>query len=312
MNSSTQVPSFETPTFVGTFALFLIGVPSNVIVIVVFSCSVALRKSHNTFIINLAIIDILCLCFLSPIITGSFLVDKGKTLKENQLLCNLAGGSLNSSYALGIFAMSLVAINRYLIIVHPAKARRIFTVPKSVCLVVLSWTLCTLVYLPPVLGWGGSKYDSSIHFCTIDVHNNLYFNLFTASCGVAIPSCITVVCYTGIFLKVRKSKRLVMSHQVQANDALDKKEIKLAFQLFLVIAIFYITWIPFMIVLNFYSTEEYRLVRLIFSALLSLNLIVNPFIYLYFNATFRAECIRMITCNKHSECNTCITTVTTR
>ena len=239
-------------------------------------------------------------------------MDKGRTLKENQLLCNLAGGSLNCSYALGISGMSLVAINRYLIIVYPAKAKQMFTVPKSVCLVVLSWILCILVYLPPVLGWGGHRYDSSINFCTLDVNNNLYFTVFTFLCGIAIPSCITVACYTGIFLKVRKSKRLVTSHQIQGNGGLDKKEIKLAFQLFLVIAIFYFTWIPFMIVTTFYSTEEYGMVRLILSALLSLNLINNPFIYLYFNVTFRAECIRMITCKKRSGRDASMITKTTQ
>ena len=189
---------------------FIIGFTGNGLVILIYTASPLLRKTHSIFIINLAVIDMVILLFSSPAI---FYGDEGQTLQNNYSLCTFVGVLGSIMYSVSASAMASIAMNRYVCINWPMESKKYFTTKRCILLVIFVWVYETVIYLPLFAGWGYIIYDSEITFCILDIFQSPSFNFFSLFFAIIVPSLVTLVCYKGILMKVRQSKRQLQAHQ---------------------------------------------------------------------------------------------------
>ena len=276
--------------------IFSVGMIGNCIVVAVYILSPLLRKAQNMFLVNLAIIDIIILIFMFPIALVNSYVGRGWNLRHNQTLCDVAAFFANVVWSISVIAMTNIALNRYITISRPMASKGYFTGPKCLLYIVLSWVYSIIINIMPVFGWGRMVFVQSLLFCTFDPHSSFSYNVFGIFTGYLLPSVVTVFCYVGIFLKVRGSRRQVAAHQGTEVEGVDKVELQLAVQMFIILAVFYITWGPYMVVLRMSTAKVSVLTQILLTGIMSINSIVNPFVYVHYNKLFRKELCRHFRC----------------
>ena len=287
--------------FITGAIFFIIGFTGNGLVILVYTVSPLLRRTHNIFIINLAVIDMVILLFSSPVIVAIYYGDKGQLLQDNHSLCTFVGVLGSIIYSVSASAMASIAMNRYVCINWPMESKKYFATKRCILLVIFVWIYETLIYLPLFAGWGYIIYDSEISFCILDIFQSPSFNFFSLFFAIILPSLVTLVCYIGILMKVRQSKRQLQAHQSNTTPAIKKGEIRLAFQMLIIVVISYLTWAPYICVLRFYTGVVHWTIKSVVCVGLVLNSVVNPFVYLYYNKTFRGEFLRIVRCRSIAE-----------
>ena len=275
---------------------FCIGFIGNGLVILIYTVSPLLRKTHNIFIINLAVIDMVILLFSSPVVVAIYYGDKGQLLENNHSLCTFVGVLLAIVFSVSASAMASIAMNRYVCINWPMESKKYFTTKRCILLVLSVWIYETIIYLPLFAGWGYIRYDLEIASCVIDILQSPSFNFFSLFFAIVLPSLVTLVCYIGILMKVRQSKRQLQAHQSDATPAIKKGELRLAFQMLIIVVICYLAWGPYICILRLYTGVVHWVLKGVVSTGLVLNSVVNPFVYLYYNRTFRREFLRIIRC----------------
>ena len=282
---------------VGVFC-FLVGFTGNGLVVLIYTVSPSLKKAHNIFIVNLAIIDMTILSLSSPVVLTVHFGDGGRLLKSNHSLCTFVGILCAVVYTVSASAMASIAINRYVCINWPMKSKKYFTTKRCIFFVTLTWIYEIVVHLPNVWGWGYIKYDRAMAFCVLDVNLSPSFNIFSLFFAVFLPTLVTLICYVGILMKVRQSRRQLHAHQSKGTATIKKGELKLAFQMLIIVLIFYLTWAPYIIIVRMYTGVVTWYLKSFISIALALNSMVNPFVYFYYNRTFREEFLRIICCRR--------------
>ena len=282
--------------------LFVVGLIGNSFVIVINSCTIFKQKPHNLLVSNLAVIDILILFFSSLVGIMSVVDDHGRLLRENQDVCNLAGAVAFLVYTVSITAMAALALNRYVCISKPIKSKSIFTHRTCASIVVLTWVYNIIIFMPPLFGWGSMEFDEKLFFCGPAEEGEISYNIVSGFLSIFLPSFITAACYVGIFIKVVRSKQQVHAHAHGDSDTrvVERREQKMALQMFIIVFIFYLSWLPYVLVVRLDSSVDAGVAEMM-AMLLSFNSVVNPFIYLYFNKGFREEFLRIIRCGRRSQ-----------
>ena len=305
--NNMQIPSPMTILGLTAGALtFLIGAAGNIIVVIIYLRFPPLRKAHNIFIINLALIDLFILSLLSPFYLASYLDDGGEKMRENAGLCVLAGCVVNIVYSVSVGAMCVIAVNRCACVAFPIASKKFFTRGRCVFIVLASWVFYIIVYLPPAFGWGKMKFKEDISFCGQEYEgDSKAFNIFSGILGLAVPSLITIFCYVKLLKIVRQSNRRLQTHASDVvstdharSESIRKSEMKLTSQMFVIVGVFYVTWSPQTFVVRVFNIEVSYVLKLMFNGLLAINSAVNPFIYFHFNPAFRGEVVRIFRCRK--------------
>ena len=277
---------------------FLIGFTGNVLVVIVYSISTLLQKAHNIFVVNLAVIDLIILVFTSPVILAIQFGDGGRLLRTDHALCTTFGVVSTIVFCVNAFAMATIAVNRYVSIYYPMKSKRYFSTKRCLFYVSCIWIYEIVIYLPLFGGWGHIAYDPDITFCILDIKRSSSFNIFSLIVSIILPTLVTLVCYVAIFIKVRQSQRKIQSHQTENVATFKKGDLRFALQMLIIMAICYISWAPYIAVMRAYTGVVTWYMKLITSSAFVFNSVVNPFVYLYYNAVFRREFFRIIRCQK--------------
>ena len=297
-NQTSGNPVSATTVAILGGIFFLIGFTGNVLVVIIYSISPLLRKPHNIFIANLAVIDLVILCFASPVALTIQFGDEGHLLRTNHTACTSLGVASSIVFCVNACAMATIAVNRYVSIYYPMKSKRYFSTKRCVFYVSCIWTFEMVIYLPLFGGWGHIVYDADITFCVLDIKRSSSFNIFSLILSIVLPTLVTLVCYVAIFIKVRQSKRKLQFHQTKNEATFKKGDVRLAVQMLIIMAICYISWAPYIAVMRLYTGVATWYMKLIISSALVFNSIVNPFVYFYYNGLFRRECLRIIRCQK--------------
>ena len=276
---------------------FLIGFTGNVLVVIVYSISPLLKKAHNIFVLNLAVIDLMILVLTSPVVLAIQFGDEGFLLRTDQAVCTTLGVFSSIVFCVNACAMATIAVNRYVSIYYPMKSKRYFSTKRCVFYVSCIWAYEMVIFLPIFGGWGHIVYDADLTFCVLDKQSSS-FNIFSLIVSIVLPTIVTIVCYVAIFIKVRRSKQKIRSHQTKNVATFQKGDVRFAVQMLIIMAICYISWAPYIVVMRLYTGVAAWYVKLIIMCALVFNSIVNPFVYFYYNGVFRRECLRIIRCQK--------------
>ena len=248
---------------------------SNTLAIVVFTRSKLLRRRTNYFLLCLAIADMMIGTISLPLFIHTLVVFTRKETSENLADIGRISTMLDifSGFA-SVFALTTVALERLYSVALPNWHR---TTSKYMYFILLAtiWVLAGILVCLKIF-----VYKKDVDY---DVFNYLTIAVFLI--------CLLMIClaYVGIWMKVvqrmhEKTKRTL------------EKDKKLATTLFLVTAIFVMTWAPFQAI-NIFSVKLCPITatcpKLIFTAVYLAkfmqysNSFVNPIIYTFKMPDFR-------------------------
>lgn len=250
-------------------------VTSNTLAIVVFTRSKLLRKRTNYFLLCLAIADMMIGTISLPLFIHTLVVftrsETSKNLTDIVRISTML--DIFSGFA-SVFALTTISLERLYSVALPNWHR---TTPKYMYFILLAstWALAGMLVCIKIF-----VYEKEVES---DVFNYLIITVFLI--------CLLVIClaYVGIWIKVvqrmhEKTKRTL------------EKDKKLATTLFLVTAIFVMTWVPFHAINIFYvklCPQSSTCPKLIFTAVYLTkfmqysNSFVNPIIYTFKMPDFR-------------------------
>jgi len=110
-----------TIAWVACIVFIIVGVPGNLLTIVALSRGRQTRNSTAIFIINLSCSDLLFGCFNLPLAASTFME---RAWTHSDLLCRLFPMLRYGLLAVSLLSVSLITINRYIIIAHPRQYPR--------------------------------------------------------------------------------------------------------------------------------------------------------------------------------------------
>ncbi|XP_050744602.1 G-protein coupled receptor moody isoform X2 [Drosophila biarmipes] len=193
-----------TIAWVACIVFIIVGVPGNLLTIVALSRGRQTRNSTAIFIINLSCSDLLFGCFNLPLAASTFME---RAWTHSDLLCRLFPMLRYGLLAVSLLSVSLITINRYIIIAHPRQYPRIYQRRYLALMVAGTWVTTFSIMIPTWRGvWGIFGLDASIGSCSI-LHDQWGRSpkefLFIAA--FMVPCICIVICYARIFLLVRQA-----------------------------------------------------------------------------------------------------------
>lgn len=205
-----------------------------------------------------------------------------------------------------IATLSAIAMDRYWAVVRPLEAVRALTAIRARLLAVGAWFYALIFSIIPALDIGYGHYvpEGYLTSCSFDYLTEetppRYF-IFVFFCGAWLaPFCTISFCYLNIFRVVAFERNVAtknQEHRLSSRHVKEqvkrKAEIKLAFLVIAVIALFFISWTPYAVValLGIFGRKD--LITPISSMIPALfcktTACINPFIYIITHPNFRKE-----------------------
>ncbi|XP_076878794.1 type-2 angiotensin II receptor-like [Brachyhypopomus gauderio] len=177
--------------------IFVLGIIGNGLVVFVL-CHPSSRKTvANTYILNLALSDLLFLLSL-PFWAVYYSFDYDWIF--GQLMCKLCGGLLTLNLYASIFFITCMSVDRYMAIVHPLKSQRYRNLCRARLVSLLVWTAAGLSAVPTLV-YRDTFHTGQVTACAIHFHSHDLFvglALMKNILGFLLPFTIITSCYCGI------------------------------------------------------------------------------------------------------------------
>ena len=251
-----------------------------------------LRTIPNHFIISLALSDIAMATICQPPCLTVLIV--GKRTYGN-FVCQMQGYVVATLACVSLLTLTLVAVNRYFLIVRPKNYQNIFTTGRTRLMILAIWVLSLLEPLPYLLSGHNYVYHAGKFFCFQVVEVD-FFTLL-GYIFIAIPMFVLTLCYYKVFKTLREHKKRLQSMRRRDDQPSTVKitveDIKVTKTLFITVCGFVICWTPISIV-DFigFAQGSWNLPReayVMYTFLGQLSTVINPVIYGVMNKTFREE-----------------------
>ena len=147
----------------------LVGLPSNVIIIISIIQQMLYKGTTHLLLLNLAISDFLVCLLVMPFITitgfaGSFIFGESDYIRCQ--LCQ-TGVILTILYIFSLNILCLISIDRFIFVKFPLRYEVWVTKCRVMTAVVLMWLLAIAEGILPVFGVGEIKYGYTLLACTV-------------------------------------------------------------------------------------------------------------------------------------------------
>ncbi|KAL0268735.1 UNVERIFIED_CONTAM: hypothetical protein PYX00_010558 [Menopon gallinae] len=257
---------------------FVFGLCGNLIVIAVLTGNGKTRTATNSFLVSLALGDLLMLCVYGPLETYTHFVIEWD---EDGAVCRTAKFAEFLSATSSVLNLLAVTVERFLVIVFPMKSRTLCTNSNTVRAIMGVWLMSVLLAAPVLFTTGTYKIAFTNRVTTITLN---YCNHSAESPMIAIyqffiiffvPGIIMIVCYAFVIRELWVIKMLI-----------------------LVVFLFYVSWGPrlTMDVLQKLHmvpfTQNVYLLRIIFNLITFFHGCINPFVYSFMSKNFRSSLMR--------------------
>ncbi|XP_066514220.1 chemerin-like receptor 1 [Hoplias malabaricus] len=257
---------------VASVIIIVLGLTGNALVIWIAGFKV--RKSViSIWYLSLAVSDFLFCSFLPFIvyyrITHIWIF--------GPFLCNIIFINISLNLYCSIFLLTIISVDRCVIVMFPVWAQNQRTVKKAFVIVVLVWFISAILSVPALI-----IHDSENKTVTIETNekckmsNSKAIPIYDFIFGFVIPFLIMIACCVII-------KRKLKTMQMVAS----KKPFKIMTALS---ATFFICWLPYHI-FTFMKINEIRIkfLGLIGFTLCSANSCLNPFLYAFMGKDFKNQ-----------------------
>ena len=293
----------------------LLGVTGNGLVIYSFITRKQMRTLTNMLILNLATADLLFLVICIPLTVFRFIASFWPL---GDVGCKISQYCVYVSVYVSIYTLVLMAVSRYLAIVHPLSSIRIRTKRNAVVAITLTWTIFLLGFIPTLLQYK-VYYFTSINgersVCENSEHvdnfgkGRMFFTIYCVF-GYLLPLTVISGFYGLIVKHVLNSKdpRIAEHGQAMKQDRQLRNK-RVARMIFSLVATFAFCYLPFHVIFlsrrygawNMQKTDEvntYVSLVLVAKCIAYANSCMNPFLYLFMSRAFRSTFKDVILCCK--------------
>ena len=305
MNASVRDSSRGIALVVVESCIFLVldltAFVGNALVCVAVYRNTSLRTITNTFILSLALTDLLMAVLIRPFQASASIADEwigGIVGLEIHRYCGYILASTS------LLTMMLVAINRYFRVVRPTLYSKIYSKKSSTVMAVAAWIVSIVTF---VVG----LHVSGIHFRPYPANPSILLPVFPSSSALSfyisvyglffgVTSFVITVCCVRIYQTIRRHNIAAASSLQEGHSSYGVEEAKITKMLAVVVIGFYICWLPpvVVVILNSLklideSSRKFRNFYYAFPAFFS-N-VINPFIYTTMSRPFRIEFLKIMT-----------------
>ena len=180
-----------------------------------------LRTVPNLFVLNLSVGNFLLAVTVLPVFVWT-LVKGHWTLGET--FCEIHGYQNYLLFAITLFTLTAISLNRYVLICYPTKYQGLFD--KKLVLKIISaiWICCVVSCSPPLLGWGHYSFNPRTALCHTD-NTSASFKITANSC-MLIDILIVVFCNVRIVQKVNAHRRRIAVNHIFVKTSKPNEEIE--------------------------------------------------------------------------------------
>ncbi len=308
MYNSTFIESFIDPrsasvVFVITIMMLITGVVGNLLVIGSVMIHKKLRVLSNTFIVNLAISDLM----VSVGVNAFGLVaiqTNGEYLYTRPALCEFIGSVCITSCLSSVMNIAAIAINRYVKICQHRYYDRIYNRRTVPMMVIVLWIFAFCLDLSSFFRKGAHGFSPKFLLCTYDHRYGAFtYTLFFFTIGFCLPWSVSGVAYLKIFLFTRKSNKNLRDSMSNSSGDNAKpvgvSELRIVRSMVTIWATFLIMWIPYAFVILLDTDYLWPNGVYSFAGLMAhANSSVNSILYALTNKNFREGYWRLLTCGR--------------
>ena len=253
-----------------------------------------MRTVTNHLLVNMAVADLLITAISKPV-TIKWLVT-GQTGWSNGILCKLIPFTHSLSIASSVLTLTAIAVDRFLAVMFPLK--RYITFQISYGIIAVVWIVgiavsSPILYAQKVIMIKGEWYCMEIWTPAFTKQASKHFTIVLFILFYLVPLLTMTVLYSFVVYKlwVRKVPgNPSLENQLRAQKS-KKKVLKM---LMTVVIIFALCWLPVFIkqFVSFFATENFpcgppAVLTFLGIFLGYANSMINPTIYMIFNADFR-------------------------
>ncbi|XP_066589469.1 prolactin-releasing peptide receptor-like isoform X2 [Prorops nasuta] len=275
-------------------SIFILGVFGNVLVCYVVSRKKEMQTVTNLFIANLAVSDIL-LCVLAVPFTPLYTF-LGRWA-FGRLMCHLMPYAQAVSVYISSLTLSSIAVDRFLVIIYPIRAR--MTVNTCFAVIVAVWIVALLLTLPFGI-YIQFQEKNNANFCEENWPTEDFRRVFgavTSTMQFIVPFLVVTFCYVRVWIRLNDRERCRPGSKSDKQEELDRKRKRRTnWMIISMVGVFVISWLPLNIVNIVSDFSEsannwpyFNLCFFVTHCLAMSSTCYNPFIYAWLNENFRKE-----------------------
>lgn len=282
----------------------IVGTFGNSLVIAAVLVSRKLRTATNVFVVSLSFADLLTCLFLPWNVVALLSTNGWPTADE---ICATAAVVMFTCVGCSVYTLAAIAINRYVLITQPMSTyRAYYTKVKIGLMIAITWAVPFFVALMPAMfGLGELGYDTRYSTCTHKTSHPLsdYYSLTQSVLIYPIPMVTVILCYTLLFLHIRRHARNIteqaetsssssskpIRRESSSKRGISKRQVEISKNLFYVVVAFALCITPYCVSLMVPHSEPFVPWA---GAVILFNSCINPLIYStkhpYFRQVMRA------------------------
>lgn len=204
-DSEVQAASLTSAVF--TLCFIIVGLPSNIFIIVSILRQRLYKQSTHILLLNLTIADLLVCLLVLPFtvisgFAGGFIF--GDNDRTRCQVCQL-GITLTIFTIFSLHILALLSVDRFIFIKYPMKYHKFVSIKRVTITVTCLWIFCIILSLFPLFGFGDITFSYTISTCTLRfdgqtrVTKNIHYALFLAiesvlPLGVLVFTNIWIIC----------------------------------------------------------------------------------------------------------------------
>lgn len=272
---------------------------------------------QNMLIVNLSISDFLCgVAFLYPCIINLLTINALESynpsfyalacsIRQQYYICLAGYSPIIASMLTSMFTLFLLALEKYLAILHPYYYEKLINEHRWVCYpsLALTWLLSIIVSLLPLMGWNEDTQAGLSSYKGFDCRNPQsrpcmferiftlnYILFFTGICGACALAMLAM--YTRIYIIARRqSNNIAQSNSINPGRkhlAFSHHNMKAMKTLLILLLGMYLCWLPLIFYFLLFSTTKYdNMTIYILMFVACCNGIVDPIVYAFRSSQFR-------------------------
>ena len=230
--------------------IIAVGTFGNVLIILSVLSQKSLSKSSNMFVVSLAVWDLLQGLCVRPLYVHTYMVGEWEFGRS---ACMYALVASNLSILESITHVTVIALYRYVIIVHPVCARCFLRRRHMIVFLLFMHLLPLLLVLIPTLVRSHAHeqlvFNKRIMFCSFAKHREFRLSgVLKKVIFLGIIASLLLFCYVGIIQKVRQSRRSVNAQGRVFSSARIRKEMMLLKTVITMFFSFVLMYLPLSVV----------------------------------------------------------------
>ncbi|KAM9321193.1 lysophosphatidic acid receptor 6 [Gastrophryne carolinensis] len=273
--------------------VFVLGLIANCVALYIFSCTLKVRNETTTYMMNLAISDLLFV-FTLPFRIFYFAT---RNWPFGDILCKISVTLFYTNMYGSILFLTCISVDRFLAIVHPFRSKTIRTKKNAKIVCVLVWLIVLMGSAPAsLIRSTNNNRNDSMNACFENFSADTWKTylskivIFIEIVGFFIPLILNVFCSTMVLKTLKKPVTL-------SRSKLNKR--KVLKMIFVHLVIFCFCFIPYNINLVLYSlmrTQAFRncsvkaAVRMMYPITLCIavsNCCFDPIVYYFTSETIQ-------------------------